>query len=177
MGLESNAKRPATRSGSPRVPSKAKTFNAHTLEALKKSNQSEVVRRLIATVEQAWSELLDRTPPAPEATSIEEAEAAFASLEKVLVAVDAAGLVRVYAERWVAVRVVELRPWDEGDERLQWLAERFLGPYWESKQQAATVSRAPRTVDEALAWFIKVQTWNRFLEQRAAGTLPELTGA
>lgn len=175
MGTVGSGKRTAAASGDSRRAHEVKTFNAHTLEALKKSNQSEVVRRLIATVEQAWSGLADRTQPestTPEPT-LGEKEEAFAGREKVLVAVDSAGLVRVFSEKWIAVKLVELRPWD-GDERLERIAEKFFGPYWDAKEKCCTVSRAPRTLEESLEWFVKVESWNKFLSYREAGKLPEL---
>jgi len=61
---------------------------------------------------------------------LERQYAAFDSREKVLVVVHYDGYIQVYAKKWVDVRCVELRAWDDEEGKMSRLPLYYRDVYW-----------------------------------------------
>jgi hypothetical protein len=131
-----------------------------------KGGQHEFVRRLAETLRQAWCRIAELEGEPPKENLQEERD--WQTCERVLVVSEADGTVEIFGEPWIALKHLEVAPWQDRDDEV-W----NLGAEWrrldESPKSKVLIVPQIRSelTDRAL---VELMKW-----ERRAYVLNELT--
>ncbi len=136
-------------------PQRIAPITEKTLEAILKSRGNDaIVVRLAAALRDAWyaAGMLKDEPT--EAVDVDRAEQAFNAQEKVIAVLHGDGYCEVYAEKWITVKLIEMRPGDDEDERVgklgQWAKDLFFPRNMRANGMPHLLTKIHGFSDEAL---------------------------
>jgi hypothetical protein len=111
------------------------------------AGKNQFVQRMANTIREQWMLLA----PPPETTVVEDAaqaEADWQSYERVLIVSTIDGVSEVFSEPWVAVRHVEVKPWEDRDSAIEGLPDHWKRLDYPVKSKFLIVPRLRVELDE-----------------------------
>jgi len=118
------------------------------LSAFLKSRKGgdEFLRRLAESLRQAWCRIQELEGEPPKENLQEERD--WQTCERVLVVSETDGTVEVFAESWVAVRHVEVKPWESRDDKVWDLGAEWRRLDEQPKSKALIVPQIRSDLDD-----------------------------